>query len=174
MGNYNSGRRARPLHRAPCIIDAFAVPVKLWQQAHKLRHGDASACDLPNVKVEWLPLPFGGARPWWLCPRCSRRCATLYFFTADPSLACRQCHGLKYNSQRIRPHLRAKLQASKLRARLCCGLGMEDAVLPRKGMHWTTFSRIAGRIDDYEEKVWRDVLDGLQQANAILRGKLEK
>ncbi|MDP2784897.1 MAG: hypothetical protein Q8O38_09955 [Sulfurimicrobium sp.] len=40
----------------------------------------------------------GGPRRWFACPRCDRRCAVLYL--RGGALACRQCHGLVYASQR--------------------------------------------------------------------------
>jgi len=52
-----------------------------------------------TVTLESMPLHFGGLRWWFLCPRCSRRCAKLYLL--DGRFACRVCQGLAYTSQRL-------------------------------------------------------------------------
>ena len=43
----------------------------------------------------------GGARVWFLCPVCTRRCGVLYWRIsgAPTRLACRICHGLIYEQQ---------------------------------------------------------------------------
>jgi hypothetical protein len=52
--------------------------------------------------------PTGGARWWWACPGCGRRCGLLYLLQGRPRLACRLCHGLTYLSQRRPPRRRRR------------------------------------------------------------------
>lgn len=44
---------------------------------------------------------FGGFRYWFLCPRCGRRVEKLYY---AHRWACRRCHDLAYQSQRLSKH----------------------------------------------------------------------
>ena len=44
---------------------------------------------------------FGGLRYWFLCPRCGRRAGKLYHVER---WACRRCHNLAYQSQRLSKH----------------------------------------------------------------------
>ena len=44
---------------------------------------------------------FGGFRYWFLCPRCGRRAGKLYHVER---WACRRCHNLAYQSQRLSKH----------------------------------------------------------------------
>lgn len=52
-----------------------------------------------SVEIASTPTPHGGARPWWLCPGCGRRCGMLYLFGDRDRLACRACCGLGFASQ---------------------------------------------------------------------------
>lgn len=59
-----------------------------------------------RVALAWTPCYFGGARPWFLCPGCSRRVAVLYAF---PRFRCRLCHPvLRYASSVHAPHNRPR------------------------------------------------------------------
>jgi hypothetical protein len=65
-----------------------------------------------------VPQPFGGVRWWFDCPRCCRRCATLYLPRAESAFGCRRCYGLKYASQQTdcadRMHRRAAAVCRRL------------------------------------------------------------
>lgn len=52
------------------------------------------------VALDRTPCGFGGRRVWFRCPNpgCGRRVAVLY---GGSMFACRQCHGLRYRSQRL-------------------------------------------------------------------------
>jgi hypothetical protein len=52
---------------------------------------------------EWTPCNYGGARPWWTCPECGRRCAIVY----GHPFACRRCANLAYKSSRSDAFTRA-------------------------------------------------------------------
>lgn len=47
------------------------------------------------------PCHFGGSVPWFRCPGCARRCATLY--AARGRLECRRCARLTYPRQAVSP-----------------------------------------------------------------------
>src|SRR5262245_6378563 len=49
-----------------------------------------------RIPVTWTPCPYGGRRPWLVCPTmaCGRRVAKLYL--CDGSFRCRGCHRLTY------------------------------------------------------------------------------
>ncbi len=44
---------------------------------------------------------YGGSRSWFLCPKCSRRCAVLYIHAGNSRFSCRLCQRLQYQSTRI-------------------------------------------------------------------------
>ncbi len=50
------------------------------------------------ICLESTPLHFGGVRWWFLCPGCSRRCASLNVTKYCNSFYCRVCHNLTYRS----------------------------------------------------------------------------
>lgn len=111
--------------------------------------------DAHRLPVEWTPCRFGGSRPWWRCPGCGRRCASL--FLVRGLFRCRKCGRLTYSSRRQDASGRAWLRQAKAWRRL----GHPDPhdtpdlrELPfakPKGMHWRTFSRLADTIDEAEE-----------------------
>jgi len=49
-----------------------------------------------EVRLARTPCHLGGSRPWFICPRCSRRAATIYLHGWP---ACRKCSRLVYQSQ---------------------------------------------------------------------------
>src|SRR5664279_3396380 len=56
---------------------------------------------LPDAKAVVGRLPqtyphFGGIRLWFECPRCRKRCGSLYAPKMHPVIACRDCHNLVY------------------------------------------------------------------------------
>jgi hypothetical protein len=51
-----------------------------------------------TIRLESMPLHFGGWRWWFCCPQCGRRCGKLHLL--DGAFACRLCHDLAYQSQR--------------------------------------------------------------------------
>lgn len=57
------------------------------------------------IEIEWRPLHFGGAKPFFLCPVCNRRCRKLY------ELACYKCRGLRHRTRSLSPADRAMRKA---------------------------------------------------------------
>lgn len=88
-------------------------------------------CALP---IERTNCNYGGTRPWFLCPKCQRRCAVVYF--GGGSYACRRCNQIAYYSQSEDLMDRAFRKKRKLEARLVDGWGKP------KGMHWRTYERL--------------------------------
>ena len=62
-----------------------------------------------TVGLSTTPCHLGGHRVWFLCPRCYRRSAKLYF--AVPYFLCRNCCSLPYASQQESPRDRANRKA---------------------------------------------------------------
>ena len=95
------------------------------------------------VDIEWVECKLGGARNWFLCPDCRRRCTVLY--VAD-GLRCRKCLGLSFESQSLHPIPRRVRQIGKRRKKVG-GSGdiMSDFPPKPKGMRWATYDRLIKR-----------------------------
>ena len=82
-----------------------------------LRHMLALAPTAQRVPILRTECPFGGTRPWFGCPGCSRRCAVL--FLRPWGFVCKRCGGLAYTSTRedeIARNARARNKAAALLA----------------------------------------------------------
>jgi hypothetical protein len=97
---------------------------------------------LGAIGITWTPCTFGGARPWWLCPSCGRRCAVLFLRT-DGAPACRICHGINYEVQGMSRVDRLFARRDKVLARLGA-IGEAASAIIRKPsrMRWKTFTRM--------------------------------
>lgn len=100
-----------------------------------------------SFAITRTPSHFGGSRPWFLCPYCSRRVGKLYI--GNDGFACRKCYRLVHASTREDAEGRLQLRKRKLEARLD-----EDGQKPR-GMHWLTYERICNQLDNLEGKLER-------------------
>jgi hypothetical protein len=117
-----------------------------FRYTHTSSWGTGERTELaPHVAVTWTACHYGGRRPWFVCPSCSRRCRVLYL-RREP--ACRACHGLAYESQREDRFTRLLHRARKIRARLG-GDGMETPPKP-PGMWWRTYWRTVEEADALE------------------------
>jgi hypothetical protein len=88
--------------------------------------------------------PFGGARLWFLCGSCGRRCRVLYLVRR---FACRQCCGVRYDSQYEAPAERVLRRRWKLHRRFGAPPHPIDmATWPKRpsGMRWSTYLRLVG------------------------------
>ncbi len=101
--------------------------------------------------------PFGGRRWYFVCPRCRRRCRALYVPFATHALACRLCHRLTHESQRLNRYWRLNRRLDKLWHRMG---GDEDdhSEWPEKpkGMHWRTFERLKSEWSGVNDEIWAD------------------
>jgi hypothetical protein len=119
--------------------------------SYRHRRGDVGEWKQAEYPI-WIshtPCHYGGQRPWLHCSArgCGRRVAIVYGGTF---FACRRCHQLAYESQRERDFERALRRAQAIQERLG-GSGCVADWFPQKpkGMHCTTFSRLARRyLDD--------------------------
>jgi hypothetical protein len=114
--------------------------------------GESMQCRIP---VTWTPCPYGGQRPWFLCPHmaCSRRVAKLYL--AGPDVHCRQCCGLIYPSQQEDRASRAMRRAHNIQERLGGRPGFAYPFPPKpKGMHWRTYRRWEAKAQEAEWQCW--------------------
>ena len=104
------------------------------------------------VDLDRTPCTYGGARTWFLCPRCGRRVGVLF---AGRRFLCRHCHGIAYaveNEDKISSLLR---RSNKLRERVQAKAGTAYPVTFKpKGMHQKTFDRIRREIQEVEAGFW--------------------
>jgi hypothetical protein len=95
------------------------------------------------VAIERTACRFGGARCWFHCPHCGRRCELLYMRFGR--FACRHCNRISYGPQSGGRYDRLLHKFHKLR-------GRADKGRP-KGMHLRTWERMVERVCDLEETV---------------------
>jgi hypothetical protein len=94
-----------------------------------------------TVLLDRTPWNYGGARLWFLCPRCAKRVAVLY--GASARFLCRQCSNLTYSSANESYEDRMRRKARKIRRRLGASNDLLQPILEKpKGMHWKTFERL--------------------------------
>ena len=98
---------------------------------------------------------FGGKRPWFKCPTCSRRTALLY--VDQRGFACRVCQSLAYASQSEDAIDRSWRKQGKLEATI----GQRRA--RPKGMHNSTYMDRLARIHDCEQDRRVEVLRRIQK-----------
>ena len=95
-----------------------------------------------SVELTSTPCHFGGERQWFLCPDCGRRAAV--FYLVSNRWSCRLCGRVRYSCHQEGPAARLARRMQKVRHRL--GVSANLMETPRrkpKGMHWTTFIRLA-------------------------------
>jgi hypothetical protein len=95
-----------------------------------------------HIDLTSTPCPYGGRRPWFVCPNieCGRRFAKLYL--RGGSFRCRGCHRLAYASQREARCYQPMNRAHKIQQRLGGRPGFINPFPPKpKGMHWRTYER---------------------------------
>lgn len=117
--------------------------------SYTVRTGDQAPKRLMYpLHVRWVCCPYGGERPWWLCPMCGRQVATLYLGGRD--LRCRHCYRLVYTSTQASGTIdRPRQQIMKLRRQLKrppippYGFGDSDGDVERpRYMHQTRYHRL--------------------------------
>lgn len=91
------------------------------------------------VALDRTPCYYGGSRPWFMCPGCDRRCATLYL--TGERFRCRLCADLTYVSRQSAAWVRRMRRYDRLRQRLSVVDGQWPPPKPT-GMHWTTWLRL--------------------------------
>lgn len=110
---------------------------------------------------------FGGARHWFTCPSCDRRCAVLY---AGEEFRCRLCLDLTYRSQSEDPRSRCLSKARKLRQRLGGSANMPLQFLDKPaGMHWRKYNRLYEKGVALEHATLRAFSEIALKLNAVSR-----
>jgi hypothetical protein len=114
------GRRSKPIREVASGLpeaDAFR-----FRREGKLPPGaDRIVLDAAGTKVavsiNWEPVHFGGARPWFRCPWCSAR--RRFLRAKGDQLACFTCLGLAHRSRAQRWKMARPLhRVARLRLRL--------------------------------------------------------
>lgn len=116
---------------------------------YRVQSGDWQEMTQP-VALDWTPCRYGGFRPWFLCPRCSRRVAVLALYRS--CFWCRHCHRLPYASEQEGLIDRLWSQIRKL-GQSVGATADESPWMWRKpkGMHWRTFERRVARAQTLEQ-----------------------
>jgi len=133
-------------------VASIRVQVEVGRVVLAYRHRPRGESEWQDVEqavfMEHTPCTYGGTRPWWLCPSCSRRVAVLY--GTGKLYACRHCYKLAYASQVENAYDRARRQAQKIRI-LLGGTGnmMEQFPSKPKRMRWTTYWRLLAAHDAF-------------------------
>lgn len=104
-----------------------------------------------DVAITRTACHLGGARAWFVCPFCGRRCAVLY------PVQCRLCLGLHYASEHEGKLDRLLRKAFRHRQRFGQterGIGVP---FPRKPyrMRWHTYLRARRQAQDTENRIAR-------------------
>ena len=124
---------------------ALATGLKL---IYRTRSGDGEWQDVDEVvPFVWTPLKFGGQRRWFQCLRCGRRCRILY---GGGRFRCRRCRRVRYASQSETKADRATRAMFKIVKRLDPEEECNDLPFKPKGMHWSTYNRLADRYEYYD------------------------
>ena len=113
--------------------------------SHRVRIGGGEWEDVEEtVRIVRVPCPFGGVRPYFICPgvvngiACGRRVAKLH--GPGRYFLCRHCYRLAHASQREGEGDRALRRANKIRQRLGGEPGMADPFPEKpKGMWRRTY-----------------------------------
>ncbi|MFZ1425472.1 MAG: hypothetical protein WAS21_01735 [Geminicoccaceae bacterium] len=107
--------------------------------------GDRQRID-DTILLHWRPCPFGGERPFLLCPGCARPVLQLHL--AVCRFRCRRCQQLTYASQRERDYHRTLRRVRRLRQRLGQSTETGGSIPPRpKRMHRRTYATLVDRIE---------------------------
>jgi hypothetical protein len=119
------------------------------------------------VRIENIPLNFGGARRWLICSTCSKRRQALY--VRDKALACRSCLGLRFESQHENRRSRMFRQLEKVRAKL----GWQPGALAPygakpQGMHEQTYARLYLEAAQLTESLLLNVNEWISKAERAL------
>jgi len=122
------------------------------------------------VSLTWTRCNYGGARPWFLCPRvgCGRRVGKLY--AGGRYFLCSHCYDLTYESRREDRKGRLLLKAQNIRRRLGGSMSMADPFPDKpRGMHWSRYRRLMLKARQAELQMWREVEQWLQASKSCVK-----
>lgn len=97
------------------------------------------------VGIELTPCRYGGSRAYFRCPSegCGRRVANL--FSGGGEFLCRQCLGLAYRSQQLRPAARLMQRRDKIAAPLRVENWFAFPAPRPNGMQHRTYERLVAK-----------------------------
>ena len=95
-----------------------------------------------RVALIYKPCNFGGARPWFQCPRCARQVAVLYMRSGR--FACSHCQRVSYSSQS------EDVMARTWREQLPIEEKIGEDWRRSKGVRLRTYGRLRDRLADCE------------------------
>ena len=93
------------------------------------------------VPIQLSTCRYGGVRFWFICPKCGKRNAIIY---VDTVVACRDCLGLRYQSEYEDEISRLQSKTQKIFDRIG-----HDYVRP-KGMHHKTYERLLSKANELQ------------------------
>lgn len=156
MGGHGSGQWSRGV-KAHTLDALRSLDIRLLRRRGLLHPGRSTwESKRDSIDLDWTPAPFGGQRPWFLCPACTRRVALLYWF--GQGVVCRHCTRRPYASQCETPFDRSIRKVRKIRTRLGVSHNLTQPInlwdMPR-GMHMHTFARLVVQEAHAQLVVWR-------------------
>ena len=116
-----------------------------------------------TIRIVRAPCPFGGTRPFFICPgKCRRRVTALYF--AGRCFRCRRCHDLAYASQNEDAWSRTLRRAFKIRERLGGDPGVASLFPSRPKFMWRrTYERLSEQSFEDERGILEAFLPGSRE-----------
>lgn len=125
--------------------DRASVDYSSEADAVVLRHDLAGRAMEQRVPITRTACHYGGERPWFVCPSCTRRAALLYL-RSGAGFGCRRCSTVAYASQREDAITRSWRRQGKIERRL----GVHHTRLD--GMRQTTHVALLDQIVHCEEQ----------------------
>jgi hypothetical protein len=125
-------------------IGVTVVPQSAVNLAYTVTNHNITQQINDRIALIYKPCNFGGARPWFQCPRCARQVAQLYMRAGR--FACRHCQRVAYSSQAEDVLDRTWRKQQRLEAKLG-----ENWRRP-KGMRQRTYERLVNGVTDCEER----------------------
>lgn len=120
-----------------------------------------------TVRLDRRPCRFGGARAFFICPRCTRR--TLRLAVMAGGLACGTCGRITWGSRRETETRRLVRKANKVARRL--GLDyFGDSPKRPPHMRATTYARIMAELEPLKAEINRRVAVRIARAKGTMGG----
>lgn len=146
------------------LSDASSAGLLADEDAVLLLYGrDDGQVVKERIELDRTTCTLGGARPWFLCPLCDRRCVLLYLTSSET--CCRICANLTYTTSQSSEWGRRVEKARRIGERL----GVTDNGFARvkpKGMHWSTFERLTRQYQECSRAVHSSFSEMIEQMRA--------
>ncbi|MEQ1819788.1 MAG: hypothetical protein ABL871_14390 [Terricaulis sp.] len=120
-----------------------------------------------TVRLDRRPCRFGGTRPYFICPRCSRR--TLRLAVLSGGLCCGTCGRITWGSRRETETRRLVRKANKVAVRLGLDYFGDHPKRPPH-MRAATYVRIMAELEPLKAEINRRVAVRLAHAKGPLGG----